>query len=83
MKTKIQLGLKYYGIGLFFAFVIIALIHIYSYLFDAYFAYAIWDVILFTTLISGIPFGFGLYILYEKVHLPELFRVWKRRKKSF
>ena len=80
MKNKIQLGLKYYGMGLLFAFVIITLIHAYSFLFDTYFAYATWDVILFTIVVSGIPFGFGLYVLHEKVHLLEWLKEWKRRK---
>ena len=80
MKTKIQLGLKYYGIGVLLALVIITLIHAYSFLFDTYFAYATWDVIVFSAVVSGIPFGFGLYVLQEKVHLLEWLKEWKRRK---
>ena len=71
MKTSLKIALKYFVIGQLLAAFIIALIHIYSYLFDAYFAYATWDVILFTTVVSGIPCGFGLYVLHEKVHLLE------------
>lgn len=77
MKTKIQLGLKYYGIGLLLALVIITLIHAYSFLFDTYFAYATWDVIVFTAVVSAVPFGFGLYVLHVKVHLLEWLKEWK------
>ena len=80
MKYRLQLGLKYYVIGLLLAILIIALIHFYSYLFDTYFAFAIWDVIIFTSLVSAVPFGFGLYVLHEKVHLLEWLLEWKRRK---
>ena len=80
MKTSLKIALKYFVIGELLASFITVIIHLYSYLFDAYFAYATWDVILFTTLISGISFGFGLYILYEKVHLLELMKEWKRSK---
>jgi hypothetical protein len=80
MKTKIQLGLKFYGIGLLLALVIITLIHAYSFLFDTYFAYATWDVIVFTAIVSAVPFGFGLYVLQEKAQLQELLKEWKRRK---
>jgi hypothetical protein len=80
MKTKIQKGLKYYGIGLLLALVIITLIHAYSFLFDTYFAYATWDVILFTGVVSAVPFGFGLYVLHEKAHFLDLLKKWKRRK---
>jgi hypothetical protein len=80
MKTKIQLGLKYYGIGLILALLIITLIHAYSFLFDTYFAYAAWDVIVFAAVVSAVPFGFGLYVLHEKVNLLEWLKEWKRRK---
>jgi hypothetical protein len=80
MKTKIQLGLKYYGIGLLLALVIIVLIHAYSYLFETYFTYATWDVIVFTAFVSAVPFGFGIYVLQEKGHLLEWLKEWKRRK---
>ena len=80
MKTKIQLGLKYYGIGMLLALVIISLIHFYSYLFDSYFAYSAWDVLVFTAVASAVPFSFGFYVLNEKVHLLELLKEWKRRK---
>jgi hypothetical protein len=80
MKIKIQIGLKYYGISLLLALVIISLIHAYSFLFDTYFAYATWDVIVFTAIVSAVPFGFGLYVLHEKVHLLELLKEWKRWK---
>ena len=83
MKTKIQLGLKYYGTGLLLALVIITLIHLYSYLFDTYFAYATWDVIVFAAVLSAVSFGFGLYVLQEKAQLLELLKEWKRRKLSF
>jgi hypothetical protein len=79
MKTKIQLGLKFYGIGLLLALVIITLIHAYSYLLDAYFAYAAWDVIVFAAVVSAVPFGFGLYVLHEKVHLLEWLKERKMR----
>ena len=79
MKTKIQLGLKYYGTGLLLALVIITLIHLYSYLFDTYFAYATWDVIVFTAIVSAVSFGFGLYVLHEKVHLLEWLKERKMR----
>ena len=80
MKTSLKIALIYFVIGELLAAFIIVIIHLYSYLFDTYFAYATWDVILFTTVVSGIPFGFGLYVLHEKVHLLELLREWKRRK---
>jgi hypothetical protein len=80
MKTKIQIGLKYFGIGLLLALVIIILIHAYSFLFDTYFAYATWDVIVFTAIISAVPFGFGLFVLHVKVHLLEWLKQWKMRK---
>jgi hypothetical protein len=79
MKTKIQIGLKYYGIGLLLALVIIVLIHAYSFLFDTYFAYATWDVIVFAAVVSAVPFGFGLYVLHEKVHLLEWLKERKMR----
>ena len=68
MKTKIQLGLKYYGIGLLLALVIITLIHAYSFLFDTYFAYATWDVIVFTAVVSAVPFGIAkwVFITFKK-----------------
>ena len=80
MKYRIQLGLKYYGIGLQLALVIISLFHAYSFLFDTYFAYATWDVIVFAAVVSAVPFGFGLYVLHEKVHLLEWLKERKRRK---
>ena len=80
MKTSLKIALKYFVIGELLASFIIAIIHLYSYLFDTYFAYATWDVILFTTVVSGIPFGFGLYVLHEKVHLLDLLKEWKRGK---
>ena len=79
MKTKIQIGLKYVGIGLLLALVIITLIHAYSFLFDTYFAYATWDVIVFAAVVSAVPFGFGLYVLHEKVHLLEWLKERKMR----
>ena len=80
MKTRLKIALKYFVIGQLLAAIIIAIIHLYSYLFDTYFAYAAWDVILFTTVVSGIPFGFGLYVLQEKVLLLEWLKEWKGRK---
>ena len=80
MKTSLKIALKYFVIGELLAGFIIAIIHLYSYLFDAYFAYATWDVILFTTVVSAVPFGFGLYVLHEKVHLLDLLKEWKRSK---
>lgn len=80
MKTNLLLGLKYYGFGLLLALVIITLIHAYSFLFDTYFAYATWDVIVFTAVVSAVPFGFGIYVLHEKVHLLECLKEWKKRK---
>lgn len=80
MITKIQIGLKYYGIGLLLALVIITLIHAYSFLFDTYFAYATWDVIVFAAVVSAVPFGFGLYVLHEKVHLLDLLKEWNNGK---
>jgi hypothetical protein len=80
MKTRLKIALKYFVIGELLAGFIIAIIHLYSYLFDTYFAYATWDVILFTIVVSGMPFGFGLYVLHEKVNLLEWLKEWKRRK---
>ncbi len=79
MKTNLLLGLKYYSFGLLLALVIVFLIHAYSFLFDTYFAYASWDVIVFTAVVSAVPFGFGLYVLHEKVNLLELLKEWKSR----
>ncbi len=80
MKNCFKIALRYFVIGELLAGFIIAIIHLYSYLFDTYFAYATWDVILFTIVVSGIPFGFGLYVLHEKVNLLELLIECKRRK---
>ena len=80
MKICFKIALKYFVIGELLASFIIAIIHLYSYFFDAYFAYATWDVIVFTAVVSGIPFGFGLYVLHEKVNLLEWLKEWKRRK---
>ena len=80
MMTSLKIALKYFVIGELLAAIIIAIIHLHSYLFDAYFAYATWDVILFSAVVSGIPFGFGLYVLHEKVNLLEWLIEWKRRK---
>ena len=78
MKNCFKIALKYFVIGELLAVFMIAIIHLYSYLFDTYFAYATWDVIVFTIVVSGIPFGFGLYVLHEKVHLLELLKEWNR-----
>ena len=80
MKTSLNIALKYFVIGELLAGFIIVIIHLYSYLFDAYFAYATWDVILFSAVVSGIPFGFGVYVLHEKVNLLELLKEWKWRE---
>jgi hypothetical protein len=80
MKTKIQIGLKYYDIGLLLALVNISLVHAYSFLFDTYFAYANWDVLVFTAVVSAVPFGFGLCMLHEKVNLLECLKKWRSRK---
>ena len=80
MKNCFKIALKYFVIGELLAVFMIAIIHLYSYLFDTYFAYATWDVIVFTIVVSGIPFGFGLYVLHEKVHLLVLLKEWKRGK---
>ena len=80
MKNCFKIALKYFVIGELLAVFMIAISHLYSYLFDTYFAYATWDVILFSAVVSGIPFGFGLYVLHEKVHLIDLLKEWNRGK---
>ena len=58
---KLKNIVLFYSLGMVFTFVIIAIIHLYSYLTKPYFSYAEWDNILLTTLISGIPFGIAIW----------------------
>ena len=50
-----------YTLGCSTALMIIGFIHLYSYLFEPYLAYATFKNILDTTCISGIPFGIAIW----------------------
>jgi hypothetical protein len=54
-----------YSLGMVFTFMIIAIIHLYSYLTKPYFSYAEWDNILLTASISRIPFGITIWAFSE------------------
>ncbi len=62
MKTvNLILILINYIFGFISAIMIIGFIHIYSYLFERYFTYAVFENVLITACISGIPFGIAIW----------------------
>jgi hypothetical protein len=58
---KLKNIVLFYSLGMVLTFVIIAIIHLYSYLSEHYFIYAEWNNILLVALISGIPFGIAIW----------------------
>jgi hypothetical protein len=60
MKIGLRIA-KYYLLGVITSVLLIVVIHLYSYIAEAYFSYAEWDNILLTALISGIPFGIAIW----------------------
>jgi hypothetical protein len=56
MQIAIKI-LKHYTIGIITALFIIAIIHLYSSIFEPYFISARWNNIIQASLISGFPFG--------------------------
>ena len=58
---KFRKVLLFYVLGTVFSFVIIAIIHLNSFLFEPYFAYAHWRNIVKTSIISGAPFGVAIW----------------------
>lgn len=58
---KLKNIVLFYSLGMVVTFVIIAIIHLYSYLAEPYFSYDQWNNILFVALISGIPFGIAIW----------------------
>lgn len=68
MKTTINSYMEkfkkiflFYDLGTTFSFVVIAIIHLNSFLFESYFGYAHWSNILKTAIISGAPFGVAIW----------------------
>ena len=59
---KVLMISNYYAIGVLISLLIIGLIHLYSYIAEAYFSYAEWDNILLTASVSGIPFGIAIWV---------------------
>lgn len=53
--------LKFYGYGFTTSIAIIGFIHLYSYLFEGYFTYAVLGNILITACLSSIPFGIAIW----------------------
>jgi hypothetical protein len=53
--------LKFFYYGLITSFVIIGFIHLYSYLFERYFTSAVFENVLITACVSGIPFGISIW----------------------
>ena len=60
---KFRKILLFYILGTTFSFVIIAIIHLNSFLFEPYFGYAHWSNIVKTAIISGAPFGLAIWAL--------------------
>jgi hypothetical protein len=58
---KLKNIVLFYSLGMVFTFMIIAFIHLYSYLTEPYFSYAQWNNILLVALNSGIPFGIAIW----------------------
>ena len=58
---KFKTVLLFYVLGTVFSFVIIAIIHLNSFLFEPYFGYAHWSNIVKTAIISGAPFGIAIW----------------------
>jgi hypothetical protein len=52
--------LRDFILGFISAIMIIGFIHLYSYLFEQYFTYAVFENILITACLSGIPFGIAI-----------------------
>ncbi len=53
--------LRNYIIGFISAIMIIGFIHLNSYLFEPYFTYAVFENVLITACLSGIPFGIAIW----------------------
>ena len=70
MKIAIRI-LKHYTIGIIVALLIIGIIHVYSYFFEAYFTSAQWDNIIETALISGFPFGIATWVFINLKKMTE------------
>jgi hypothetical protein len=51
----------FYCYGLIASLVIIGIIHLYSYFFEHYFTYAVFENVLITACLSGIPFGIAIW----------------------
>ena len=67
---------RFYCYGFITSLVIIGFIHLYSYLFEPYFTYAVFENVLITACISGIPFGIAIWAflnLLKKNHNKNLF----------
>lgn len=55
----------YYLIGIGISFVFIGIIYLYSFLFEAYFSYANLENVVVVVLLSGVPFGFSIWVFHS------------------
>ena len=62
MKTLMKIFL-HYALGMVLSLLVIGIIHLYSFIMQPYFCYASWENIAITTLITGFPFGIGIWAL--------------------
>jgi hypothetical protein len=58
---NLKKAVLFYSLGTVLSFVIIAIIHLNSFLFEPYFGYAHWNNIIKTAVISGAPFGVAVW----------------------
>lgn len=67
---KVKNILKFYFFGIIISLFIIDFLYLYSYCFEPHFRYAQWSNMIQTIMISGIPFGLGIWgfakIKYKK-----------------